>query len=93
MAKLLYRIKSCLPIISLLFIVFGWHPASGSITFEEVTKQAGISKHSPTAGAAWGDFNGDGKLDLAVSLSHNTILILPGNRDGTFKTGDEISVG
>ena len=84
MAKLLYRIKSCLPIISLLCIVFGWYPASGSITFEEVTKQAGISKHSPTAGAAWGDFNGDGWPDLWVTNHYLAPSLYVNQGDGTF---------
>ena len=34
-----------------------------------------------------GDFNGDGKLDLVVSSSSNTVLFL-GNGDGTFKSVD-----
>jgi hypothetical protein len=33
-----------------------------------------------------GDFNGDGKLDLAV-LSGNTVKLFYGNGDGTFRTG------
>lgn len=81
MAKLLYRL---LHIISLFFIVFWWHPASGSITFEEVTKQAGISKHSPTAGAAWGDFNGDGWPDLWVTNHYLAPSLYVNQGDGTF---------
>ena len=30
------------------------------------------------------DFNGDGKIDLAVTTNNSTILIFPGNGDGTF---------
>jgi FG-GAP-like repeat len=40
----------------------------------------------PSAVAA-GDFNGDGKLDLAVTNAQdNTVLVLLGNGDGTFRT-------
>ncbi|HSZ61619.1 MAG TPA: FG-GAP-like repeat-containing protein [Terriglobales bacterium] len=40
------------------------------------------------------DFNGDGKLDLAVTDSgSNAVIILPGNGDGTFGTPSTITVG
>ena len=45
-------------------------------------------------GIAAGDFNGDGKLDLAVSNSGtNNISILLGNGDGTFQTPMNYSTG
>ncbi len=33
---------------------------------------------------AFGDFNGDGRLDLAALESFNSVTVLPGNGDGTF---------
>src|SRR5207253_10822225 len=50
------------------------------------TFQAAVN--SPVAGyqVAVGDFNGDGKLDLAAASSEsNTVSVLLGNGDGTFQ--------
>ena len=45
-------------------------------------------------GVVAGDFNGDGKLDLAVSNAYsNTVSILFGNGDGTFQSQVAITVG
>lgn len=53
-----------------------------------------LSTQQVTAVAA-GDFNGDGKTDLAFAIgSTNTILVFTGNGDGTFsKTPTTISLG
>lgn len=59
-------------------------PASGTIAFEEVTKKAGISLCSPTAGAAWGDFNGDGRPDLWVVNHYLFPSLYVNQKDGTF---------
>jgi hypothetical protein len=48
---------------------------------------------SPSA-IAVGDFNGDGKLDLAVTNTvSNTVTILLGNGDGTFTAGPTLATG
>ena len=40
------------------------------------------------------DFNNDGRLDIAVANPlNNTVTILLGNGDGTFTTGQTLSVG
>jgi type II secretory pathway component GspD/PulD (secretin) len=49
--------------------------------------------HSPNA-VAVGDFNGDGKLDLAVAnQGDNTVSILLGNGDGTFQSQATVATG
>ena len=79
-----FSTKSYFYVVLLLLIVFWWSSAAGSIAFEEVTEKAGISRSSPTAGAAWGDFNGDGWPDLWV-VNHYLFPSLYVNRgDGTF---------
>ena len=41
-----------------------------------------------------GDFNGDGKADLAVAnYESTTVSILLGNGDGTFQTKTDYTVG
>ena len=49
--------------------------------------------HSPSA-VAVGDFNGDGKLDMAVGdEGDNTVSILLGNGDGTFRSQSTFPTG
>ncbi len=48
--------------------------------------------NSPTS-VAIGDFNGDGKPDLAVAYNVNTASVLLGNGDGTFATATDYETG
>jgi hypothetical protein len=50
-----------------------------------------LSPYQPYDVAA-ADFNGDGVSDLALTGS-DSVLLLPGRGDGTFKTGKEFAVG
>ncbi len=53
-----------------------------------------ISVGSNLSAVVTADFNGDGKLDLAVTDSGgNAVIILLGNGDGTFRPGATIPVG
>ena len=50
----------------------------------------------PVVGANWvtmEDVNNDGKLDLVVPTTNNTVAILLGNGDGTFKSSASYGVG
>jgi len=64
-----------------------------------VTDVAGIVGLGPTS-VAVGDFNGDGKLDLAVtagdslySAVSSSVWLLLGKGDGTFQAGTNYSLG
>ena len=60
----------------------------------QATPSSSISVGTTPQGIVTGDFNGDGKIDLAVANSgDNTISILLGNGDGTFTAQTPIAVG
>lgn len=66
---------------------------NGAGTFTQANGSP-ISLGNDLSAIATADFNGDGKLDLAVTdYGGNSVMILPGNGDGTFGTPTTIPVG
>jgi hypothetical protein len=55
----------------------------GDGTFEDVTEQAGVEDSLIGMGAAWGDYDSDGFLDLAVT-SFGGLRLYRNNGNGTF---------
>ena len=71
--------------ILILFFAFCiLFPAWGDIQFEEVSQQAGITRVGESWGNAWGDFDGDGYLDLWATNHRHKPSLYRNNRDGTF---------
>src|SRR2546425_7619330 len=84
--------------VALLFLLSGVRPANGAT----IGFQPAVSYPVGTAprAVAFGDFNGDGKVDLAVANSGNpaggddgNVSILMGNGDGTFQPTNNIPAG
>ena len=62
------------------FIFSSW----GDIQFEDVSHQAGITRIGESWGNAWGDFDGDGYLDLWATNHRHKPSLYRNNGDGTF---------
>ena len=68
------------------------HPPAALPTFEQITSQAGIafrhrrhqSAHAIQAGAAFFDFNGNGRQDLFLTNAHGPNALYRNNGDATF---------
>ena len=59
-------------------------PAWSQIQFEDVSQQAGIIRIGESWGNAWGDFDGDGYLDLWATNHRHKPSLYRNNGDGTF---------
>ena len=58
--------------------------AWGDVQFEEVSQQVGITRIGESWGNAWGDFDGDGHLDLWATNHRHKPSLYRNNGDGTF---------
>ena len=57
----------------------------GDGTFEDASLEAGFDEILPTTGAAWGDIDNDGDLDLYLAtMLHERFYLYINNGDGTF---------
>ena len=71
--------------ILVLFLFFtALCPAWSNIQFEEVSQQVGITRIGESWGNAWGDFDGDGYLDLWATNHKQKPSLYRNNGDGTF---------
>ena len=71
-------------LITLMLIFFLRSTASSGIQFEDVSQQAGITRIGESYGNAWGDFDGDGYLDLWATNHRHKPSLYRNNGDGTF---------
>ena len=71
-------------ILILLLIFCLLSSAWSDIQFEEVSHQAGITRIGESWGNAWGDFDGDGYLDLWATNHKHKPSLYRNNGDGTF---------
>ncbi|NYF54053.1 beta strand repeat-containing protein, partial [Tunturiibacter gelidoferens] len=74
--------------------VFGTSPLGAAVAAQTFNAAASASGTGiPPRGSALGDFNGDGKLDIAVASAANKVNILLGTGTGTFTTGTTLTAG
>ncbi len=57
---------------------------NGNGTFTDIADSAGVRNERRAKGAAWGDYDGDGRLDLYVSNSGQENRLYHNSGDGTF---------
>ena len=83
--------RHLLVVLPLFIAAFGLRADSAQVSF---TTPASYATEKAPLWVTTGDFNGDGKLDLAVADGgSDAVTILLGNGDGTFQTGVSYSAG
>ena len=81
-----------LALSALSLLAFPSHAFGQTPLFAPQTEYVAASKNGPSS-IAVGDFNGDGKLDLAVcDFGDWNIYVLLGNGDGTFQAARSVYV-
>lgn len=70
--------------VSTLVLLTGPGSVHAAIQFEEVTATAGLLRSGESFGASWGDLNGDGYPDLAVSNHRERPSLYVNRGNGTF---------
>lgn len=76
---------SFLPIaVGLVTVLFPAH-LKADLRFVEVADQAGIGDRGVSYSAAWGDYNGDGFIDLFVTYVNRSDILYRNKGDGTFE--------
>ena len=76
------RVYKILSITGLLLLGSNWSPIFGQVTFSELGSQLGINDNSLTLGVGWGDYDGDGYLDLYIANSGGFVNKLYHNQSG-----------
>lgn len=79
------ELKKAITYCAAVFFLGGIQSLSADIVFEDQTKSAGLTTSLHTGyGSAWGDFNGDGWLDIWISNHTNKPQLYINNGNGTF---------
>ncbi len=71
-------------LVFFFILIFSLPTAWSEIQFEDVSHQAGITRIGESWGNAWGDFDGDGFLDLWTTNHKHKPSLYRNNQDGTF---------